>query len=132
MVDEKNNEVLKALVALCKDTDSFKILDAEEIISQCNGVDKDSLSVAIKEISDREMIKIKYANKDEYCLAILPKAKIEDDAIVAGEGVAQKKGVAGKFGQNWSLKKAVFVSALSGSFLGGLIVAIINLAIQFI
>ena len=65
MIDEKNNEVLKALVALCKDTDSFKILDAEEIISQCNGVDKDSLAVAIKEISDREMIKIKYANKDE-------------------------------------------------------------------
>ena len=74
MIQEKNNEVLKAIVNLVGETDAFKILDADEIIAAVPSglaLDKNGLKEAIKEISDREMINVKYSNDDEYCLAAL-------------------------------------------------------------
>ncbi|MGN0796010.1 MAG: hypothetical protein ACI4MT_03555 [Christensenellales bacterium] len=128
MIQEKNNEVLKAIVTLIGETDAFKILDADEIISAVPSslaLDKSGLKEAIKEISDREMIKVKYSNDDEYCLALLPKAKIEEDSleVVSSNG---KEGIVGKIGKNWSLKKSVFFAALFGSLVGGVIVTIIS------
>lgn len=128
MIQEKNNEVLKAIVSLVGDTDAFKILDADEIIAAVPSslaLDKAELKEAIKEISDREMINIKYSTDDEYCLALLPKAKIEEDSLVAVPS-GGKDGVVGKIGKNWSLKKSVFMAALFGSFVGGIIVTIIS------
>lgn len=128
MIQEKNNEVLKAIVNLVGETDAFKILDADEIIAAVPSglaLDKNGLKEAIKEISDREMVKVKYSNDDEYCLALLPKAKIEEDSIEVLAGTA-KEGVVGKIGKNWSLKKSVFFAALFGALVGGIIVTIIS------
>ena len=135
MLDERNSKVLDVVIDFCGSGEEFKILDAADIIAKLPEsleVDKDALVSIIKELKDRELLKLKYSTADEYCLAVLPKAFIVKEEERALEAVSTSAivGKVGRVGKNWDLKTTVFVAGLCGSGIGGIIVAAISAIIN--
>lgn len=84
MADEAK-VVLEALRKLTGTNDIYKVIEADEIIAELPyQMTKLQLSAAIRDLRDREFIKVKYFTPDEYCLLTV-KTKEEAPVVDGGE-----------------------------------------------
>lgn len=134
MLDKLNSAVLNVINTISDGT--FKVVDADEIIEKLNLEEKPTklkLSGAIKNLAERDLIKVKSASLDMYCLASTPKARITEEITVApvaeqvpvagGKAPIAKvptKGIAPSVDFKL-LRRAIYRAALFGSIFGGAI-----------
>ena len=135
MADEAK-VVLEALRRLTGTNDIYKVIEAEEIIAELPyQMTKLQLSAAIRDLRDREYIKVKYFTPDEYCLLTV-KAKEETAVVETGtvyEATAVTTLPKEEKTKPVSDKKAFWMGFL-GAFLGGGVVmsiAIVLLELVF-
>ena len=141
MADEAK-VVLEALRKLTGTNDIYKVIEAEEIIAELPyQISKLQLSATIRDLRDREYIKVKYFTPDEYCLLTV-KTK-EDTLVQETEEIHETTAVtttvattvarAEKAPKPVSSKKA-FLMGFLGAFLGGgavMSIAIVLLELVF-
>lgn len=136
MLDTQSKAVYEALKKLTGEDDVFKVIEAEEIIEMLTfDMTKVQLSAIIRDLRDREYIKVKYFTPDEYCLLTLK--KLDELASIAEEIVSTtvekqpvNKTVAGKNATVVVKTARVFWAAFLGALLGGGIVAAIAVILQ--
>ncbi len=137
MADEAK-VVLEALRKLTGTNDIYKVIEAEEIIAELPyQMSKLQLSATIRDLRDREYIKVKYFTPDEYCLLTV---KTKEDTLVQETeeihettAVATTVARAEKAPKPVSSKKA-FLMGFLGAFLGGgavMSIAIVLLELVF-
>lgn len=149
MLDKQATSVLNIINSISDG--SYKIVDADEIISKLGESEKASkieLVGIMRTLVDYELVKVKYSTLDEYCLAALPKARIVEDKVRIGEDnakiiedtnptipdVALSHEAVPKVTSSVDygfIKKAVKKAAFYGAFFGGIIVGIIGIIIGF-
>ena len=132
MLDNTMTAVLSVIQELCGELDVFKILDADDILSklpEALELTKADLSQTIKDLRDRELVKVKYFTPDEYCLSCSVRAKIEqekrEEEIKVEEALASVKPILSgiKSGRKRAtIKFSGFWGAFLGAFLGGAVV----------
>ncbi len=74
MLSADRKAVLDALKEIAGEDGLYKVVDADEVIEKLPETQKMSLtelSSVIKDLRDREYIKVKYLTLDEYCLLVL-------------------------------------------------------------
>ena len=158
MLDNEKKIVCKALMELCGSDGMFKVVEAEEIMERMPDVymTKVELSSIIRDLKERNYIKVKYFTPDEYCIQVLPIIEKEFEAPKSDLPpiLAMEKGEAPEVEEaptnndvvseatlvsetkketpvvSKGLTKKVFLLALLGSFLGGAIVTAIAIIIQ--
>jgi hypothetical protein len=124
--------VLSVIQEYCEEPDVFKILDADDILSKLPEtleLTKEDLSQVIKDLKDRELIKVKYFTLNEYCLSCSVRAKIErekrEEEIKVEEALATVtpilSGIKGGK-KKVAIKSRGFWGAFLGAFLGGVVV----------
>ena len=87
MADEAK-VVLEALRKLTGTNDIYKVIEADEIIAELPyQMTKLQLSATIRDLRDREYIKVKYFTPDEYCLLTVKTR--EDNAVETTEEVRE-------------------------------------------
>ena len=132
---EEAKVVLEALRTLTGTNDIYKVIEAEEIIAILpKQMTKQQLSYIIKDLRDREYIKVKYFNPNEYCLLTV---NGREDVIERTEEVVEAPVVSAPVKTEKtsavSSKKAFWMGFL-GAFLGGgavMSIAIVLLQIVF-
>ncbi len=137
MVDGEAKLVLDALRKLTGTDGIYKVIEAEEILELLPvELTKLQLSSAIRDLRDREYIKVKYFTPDEYCLLTV---RIIEDALEHTDGgevtvstvTATPVAVAEQV-KPVSSKKAL-AAAFFGAFLGGgLVMAIAIVLLKFV
>lgn len=71
MLDTEKKTVLSVLRELTGQDDVYKVIEADEILEKLPvgaAMNKQQLSSAIRDLRDREYLKVKYFTPDEYCL----------------------------------------------------------------
>jgi hypothetical protein len=134
MIDGEAKLVLDALKKLTQVDGVYKVIEAEEIIELLPvPLTKLQLSSAIRDLRDREYIKVKYFTPDEYCLST---TRIIEDVVEHTEevtAVATVAPVAPQVAQKPVSAKKAFVTAFVGAFLGGgIVMAIAIILLKFI
>ncbi len=117
---EEAKVVLEALRTLTGTDDIYKVIEAEEILAILpKQMTKLQLSSIIKDLRDREYIKVKYFKPEEYCLLTV---KVVDEVLEHTEEVAEATLVTAPAKTdkaiNVSSRKAFWMGFL-GAFLGG-------------
>ncbi len=135
MLDQQSKTVYEALKKLTGEDDIYKIIEAEEILDLLSSdINKVQLSAVIRDLRDREYIKVKYFTPDEYCLLTVKRA--EEIAAIVEEVVAVNAPVKKEeknLKENVTVgvrKSAVFWAAFFGSVLGGALISAIALILQ--
>jgi hypothetical protein len=134
MIDGEAKLVLDALKKLTQVDGVYKVIEAEEIIELLPvPLTKLQLSSAIRDLRDREYIKVKYFTPDEYCLST---TRIIEDVVEHTEevtAVATVAPVAPQVAQKPVSAKKAFALAFVGAFLGGgIVMAIAIILLKFI
>lgn len=142
MLDSDKKAVMSVLRELTGQDDTYKVIEADEILERLPAeidLDKQKLSVIIRDLRDREYLKVKYFTPDEYCLltlkrteelaqmvaevtAIATKDRVIEPVVAEASDKAVKKKERGKL--------SVALYAFLGGLLGGGIVTIISVIIQ--
>ena len=133
---EEAKVVLEALRTLTGTDDIYKVIEAEEILAILpKQMTKLQLSSIIKDLRDREYIKVKYFAPDEYCLLTV-KTK-EEMVVTTSDEVYEATAVTtvqkAEKSSAVSSKKAFWMGFL-GAFLGGgviMSIAIVLLEVVF-
>ena len=159
MLDTEKKVVCRALIELCKTDGVFRVVEAEEIMNMMPDVylTKAQLSSIIRDLKERNYIRVKYFTPDEYCIQVLPivEKEFEEEKpailpiealeqgqtdVVAGEHIdpvveteativsTTKQTNTEKVPSKITLK--VFLAALFGSMLGGGIIAAVAILLQ--
>lgn len=124
MLDIKSKLVLKILVKECPNG-AYNIVEAKDIISSLPTkyrVDGDGLENILIYLERQEYISIKYDDEDVYCLCVLPFGNevLEDEHYnKKREGINPPR--------LWIMITVIFISSFLASFLGVLLVRILNL-----
>ncbi len=138
MTDFEKRAVMTVLRELTGGDDVYKVIEADEILQKLpDGVnmDKQSLGAAIRDLRDRDYIKVKYFTPDEYCLLTLKRTEelahiVEEAALVATKEKAQSDAPAKSKKLSFGANVKLFFVAFAGAFLGGGIVSAIFAIIQ--
>ena len=160
MLDTEKKLVCRALIELCKTDGVFRVVEAEEITNMMPDVylTKAQLSSIIRDLKERNYIRVKYFTPDEYCIQVLPivEKEFEEEKpailpiealeqgqtnVVAGEHrdpeieseatvVSTTKPVKTEATVSNKTITKVFLAALFGSMLGGGIIAAIAIILQ--
>ena len=142
MLNERTAKVLDIIQDFCVEPDAFKVLDAEDILAklpQEMPMTKTELSNAIKELKERELVKVKYFTLDEYVLSASPRAKIEQEkrqeetkveAAIASGHMSQVTGKEYGKKKKATPSKGSFLGAFLGSLLGGGVIMVIYILLQ--
>ena len=159
MLDTEKKVVCRALIELCKTDGVFRVVEAEEIMNMMPDVylTKAQLSSIIRDLKERNYIRVKYFTPDEYCIQVLPivEKEFEEEKpailpiealeqgqtdVVAGEHLdpvveteativsTTKQPTTEKVPSKITVK--VFLAALFGSMLGGGIIAAVAILLQ--
>lgn len=130
MIDEKLKIVLDAVEKFCSEPEDYKIIDAEDILTNIEGeVSKEELSANIKSLKERELLMVKYSTADEYCLAITAKALVEAESSSA-QTTKSVATITKKNGKKAIKLPASFWGAFFGAVVGSGIVSFIVGMIQ--
>lgn len=159
MLDTEKKVVCRALIELCKTDGIFRVVEAEEIMNMMPDVylTKAQLSSIIRDLKERNYIRVKYFTPDEYCIQVLPivEKEFEEEKpailpiealeqgqtdVVAGEHidpeieseatiVSTTKQASGETVSS-KITLKVFLAALFGSMLGGGIIAAVAILLQ--
>ena len=144
-MQDNEKQVLAALVQLTGTGDTFKVLEADEILGRLpegTVMDKQALGAVIRELRGTGYLDVKYLTPDEYCLLVSPRAEEalrplrEEEPRTAdtpqtpvpqrNEETVRKKA------REYDAKTApkLFAIAFAGSMLGGMIVAALAIILQ--
>ena len=144
-MQDNEKQVLAALVQLTGTGDTFKVLEADEILGRLpegTVMDKQALGAVIRELRGTGYLDVKYLTPDEYCLLVSPRAEEalrpprEEEPKSAdtpqmpvpqrNEETVRKKA------REYDAKTApkLFAIAFAGSMLGGMIVAALAIILQ--
>lgn len=137
MVDGEAKLVLDALRKLTGTDGIYKVIEAEEILELLPvELTKLQLSSAIRDLRDREYIKVKYFTPDEYCLLTV---RIIEDAVEHVDGgevtvpTAPVPSVAVTEQVKPVSSKKAIAAAFFGAFLGGgIVMAIAIVLLKFV
>lgn len=119
--------------------ESYKIIEADEIMERLPSavrLSKVQLSQLVKDLKDREYVRVKYFAQDEYCLMVLKHIDGVKAPVVTAETAKggerqlyaekKEKGVKVRAG-------AIFFMSLLGSILGsGIVATVAALVIKFV
>lgn len=132
MLDTQSKAVYEALKKITGEDDVFKVVEADDIIEGLPfETNKLQLSAIIRDLRDREYIKVKYFTPDEYCL--LTMKRVEELASIAEEITATVEKPAtpeSKTVTTHGVSAKVFWLAFLGAMLGGGIVVAIAIVLQ--
>lgn len=124
MIDGQAKMVLDALRKVTGTDGVYKVIEAEEILEVLPvELTKLQLSSAIRDLRDREYVKVKYFTPDEYCL--LTVRVIEDvvehaeEEVVVATATTTPTTVAPTAPQKSVTAWKAFVLSFFGAFLGG-------------
>lgn len=132
MLDNEAKIVYEALKKLTGGDDVYRVLEADEIIAQLSiDMTKMQLSSLIRDLRDREYIKVKYFTPDEYCLLTVKRTEeiaqmVENVVAVSSPERESAPPQNGKANIGWK----VFLCAFFGAFLGGGLVTAIAIILQ--
>ena len=144
-MQDNEKQVLAALVQLTGTGDTFKVLEADEILGRLpegTGMDKQALGAVIRELRGTGYLDVKYLTPDEYCLLVSPRAEEalrplrEEEprsADTPQTPVPQRnEETVRKKAREYDAKTApkLFAIAFAGSMLGGMIVAALAIILQ--
>ena len=134
MADEAK-VVLEALRRLTGTNDIYKVIEAEEIIAELPyQMTKLQLSAAIRDLRDREYIKVKYFTPDEYCLLTV-KTKEESAVVETGtvyEAAAVTTLPKAEKTKPVSDKKAFWMGFLGAVLGGGVVMSIAIVLLELV
>lgn len=144
-MQDNEKQVLAALVQLTGTGDTFKVLEADEILGRLpegTVMDKQALGAVIRELRGTGYLDVKYLTPDEYCLLVSPRAEEalrpprEEEpksADTPQTPVPQRnEETVRKKAREYDAKTApkLFAIAFAGSMLGGMIVAALAIILQ--
>lgn len=144
-MQDNEKQVLAALVQLTGTGDTFKVLEADEILGRLpegTVMDKQALGAVIRELRGTGYLDVKYLTPDEYCLLVSPRAEEalrplrEEEprsADTPQTPVPQRnEEPVRKKAREYDAKTApkLFAIAFAGSMLGGMIVAALAIILQ--
>lgn len=144
-MQDNEKQVLAALVQLTGTGDTFKVLEADEILGRLpegTVMDKQALGAVIRELRGTGYLDVKYLTPDEYCLLVSPRAEEalrplrEEEprsADTPQTSVPQRnEETVRKKAREYDAKTApkLFAIAFAGSMLGGMIVAALAIILQ--
>jgi len=116
--------MLDVLLRLCGEDGAYKILeiiDLREGMSPRFKVDDDNIRHILQFLSDAEMINIKHSDESDYCVAILPKGRIYEEAQASkSRDKSITKGVAAL------IILGSFVAAVVGAAVAGVILSVLD------
>ncbi len=142
MLDSDKKAVMSVLRELTGQDDTYKVIEADEILERLPAeidLDKQKLSVIIRDLRDREYLKVKYFTPDEYCLLTLKRTEELAQMVAEVTAIATKdrapEPVVAEPAEKPAKKKehgklSVALYAFLGGLLGGGIVTIISVIIQ--
>lgn len=132
MLTEQQKIILNYIRSLSRDG-SFKVIDAEELLSLVPDMSKADLAVMLKDLAEREYILVKFANLESYCIASSNKAIIEEEkAAIVTQKIIEESSGGVTLGGNKQLKHTFFLVAFGGAFVGGLVSGVIQLIIALL
>lgn len=108
MLDRRTGELLNVLNNFCADG-SYKVVTVEELISAMPkklAVHEDALRESLKDLQEKDFIRVKYEDEVEFCLCTLPKGRFFYE-----NKVDEKKEVV-------SAKRKYFFYSFFGGFFG--------------
>ncbi len=123
MLDYRCDLLLDLINKEC--SSGYTVLETEEILSRLPlkaAIDRDVFNDCLKELSDRELISVKYRDDKEICLSPLPKGRLVFENKTENE--RKEKEI-----KNALFKKA-FIGGVSGGITGSVIYALISLIIK--
>ena len=123
MLDLRCNLLLDLINKEC--SSGYTVLETEEILSRLPikaAIDRDVLSDCLKELSDRELISVKYRDDKEICFSLLPKGRLLFENKTENE--RKEKEIIN------ALFKKAFIGGVSGGITGSVIYALISLIIK--
>lgn len=122
MLDKRAEAVLKHIVEEAED-DGSVVLDKRELIDAAGGeMSEGALGTLIEELDVAELIRLKYGDKESYCLSVLPKGR-----VAVAETDKKYKNI-GNVKVDINYKRVgiiAFLGSLVGAFVGGGIVVAI-------
>ena len=124
MLDKRTHKLLDVILQACGDDGAYKIVEIHDLI---NGmlpkykVDTEILAQMIKFLVATELIDIKYNDDSVYCIGILPKGRIYEEAKVE---TRQSKAI-GK-----GLTLLIIIGSFIAAFAGAVVANIILFAID--
>ncbi|MEG2450250.1 MAG: hypothetical protein RSB09_00805 [Clostridia bacterium] len=137
MLSEEAKQVFDVLKKLTGEDGTFKVIEADEILEAIpNGANttKVQLSTIIRDLRDRDYLKVKYLTPDEYCLLTLSRIdeihsiveEVNSVATAEPQMAVKKVAVVEK-----PIKRfAAFLWGFLGAILGGGVVATISTLLQ--
>ncbi len=135
MLDQQSKTVYDALKKLTGEDDIYKIIEAEEILDMLSlDINKVQLSAVIRDLRDREYIKVKYFTPDEYCLLTVKRAEeiasLVEEVVAVNAPVKKEENNLKESVTVGVRKSAVFWAAFLGSVLGGAFISAIAVILQ--
>ncbi|MCQ2409712.1 MAG: hypothetical protein MJ068_04140 [Clostridia bacterium] len=144
MLSQESRQIYDILRKLTGDDDIYKIIDADEVLEQLDGMEltKVQLSAIIKDLKERDYINVKYFTPDEYCLLTLkiiedvplPAAKEETKQDGEDDDASKKERISYAQNEAKPIKAVkpgvVFLMAFLGAVLGSGVIAAIALVLS--
>lgn len=137
MLNSDTKQVLEILRRLTGEDGNFKIIEADEVLEKLPAdmqLDKVKLSAIIRDLRDREYLKVKYFTPDEYCLLTLK--RVEEiqhivEEVASSSAPVSSQGNGGSSKEKPAVKRSmVLLFAFIGGLLGGAIVTAIAIVLQ--
>lgn len=123
ILDKRTTKLMDGLLQICGEDGAYKIIEIAEMqrILQKYKVGTDELNHMLRFLSAGDMIDIKHVDETVYCLAILPKGRIHEEAQARKE----QNRVLGK-GMVFLLVFGSFLAAVVGAVIGGILGGILD------
>lgn len=133
MQDNGLKKVVAALIDIAGTDDVFKVVEADEILEKLpagTALDKQALSVIIRDLKGMGYLEVKYFTPDEYCLLVSRRAQEllapaeeqpREEESAASPVLASSAPAAKSAPRREKAPKHAFFGVLLAAFLGGII-----------
>lgn len=145
MQDNGLKKVVAALIDIAGTDDVFKVVEADEILEKLpagTALDKQALSVIIRDLKGMGYLEVKYFTPDEYCLLVSRRAQEllvpETEQTREEEGASSPATVSAPAHKSAPRREkapkhaffGVLLAAFIGGIVGGAVVTIIAVLVQ--
>ena len=145
MQDNGLKKVVAALIDIAGTDDVFKVVEADEILEKLPAgttLDKQALSVIIRDLKGMGYLEVKYFTPDEYCLLVSRRAQEllvpETEQTRKEEGASSPATVSAPAAKSAPRREkapkhaffGVLLAAFLGGIVGGAVVTIIAVLVQ--
>ena len=145
MQDNGLKKVVAALIDIAGTDDVFKVVEADEILEKLpagTALDKQALSVIIRDLKGMGYLEVKYFTPDEYCLLVSRRAQEllvpETEQTRKEEGASSPATVSAPAAKSAPRREkapkhaffGVLLAAFLGGIIGGAVVTIIAVLVQ--